>query len=147
MPLGPCLQLDMSSITDTDIVVESLSLVAEKAGDITPAIYETYFKRCPESAAVMSHCDPATMGKMMEEVYRLMMVSDYSGEEQYLNWEVINHEQAYNVASHMYEGLFTAMLDTVRETLAEQWNISMESAWSGKCHDLQREIVQRFTVN
>ena len=128
-----------------DFVVECLELVAEKAGDITPVIYEKYFERCPDSAAVMSHLDETTMGKMMDEVYRLIMVADCASESDYLNWEVVNHEFAYSVEPHMYEGLFAAMTEAVSEALGVDWNTAMESAWKARCDDLRREIVRRFT--
>ena len=128
-----------------DFVVDSLELVAEKAGDITPLIYQKYFECCPDSAAVMLHLDETTMGKKMEEVYRLMVVADYATESDYLTWEVVNHESAYNVEPHMYEGLFSAMTEAVREVLWVDLNIAIESAWKARCDDLRHEIVRRFT--
>jgi len=123
-----------------DFVVESLELVAERSGDITPLIYKRYFERCPDSEVVISHLDEVTMGKMMDEVYRLLMVSDYVTESEYLNWEIANHESAYDVQPHMHNELFTAILEVVREALGLDWNTVIADAWETRCDNLQHEI-------
>ena len=127
-----------------DFVIQSLELVAERSGDITSLIYQKYFERCPDSAAVMSHLDETTKGKMMDEVYPLSMVSDYVTESEYLYWEVVNHESAYDVRPHMYEGLFSAIVEAVSEALGLDWNTAIASAWETRCDNLQHEILGRF---
>ncbi len=129
------------------VIAESLSLVAERAGDVTSVIYEKYFMRCPSAEEVMSHLDAQVLGKMMEEVYRLLMVNDYESENDYLNWEVSNHETAYNVEPHMYEEFFSAVIDSVREVMGSQWTPALERVWESKCEELRSEIARRFSVN
>ena len=128
-----------------DLIVRSFELAVENAGDITPAVYEKYFARCPDSEALMTHIDELVRGKMMEEVYRLIMVEDYGEEEGYLNWEVDNHEMAYSVEPHMYESLFSALIDTVRESLGDEWNAEFEAAWQKRSESLCKEILGRFS--
>ena len=72
-----------------DLIVQSLEIAAEN-GDITEQIYQRYYEKSPESAELMLYVDDNVKGKMMDEVYRLLMVEDYAEESAYLNWEVDN---------------------------------------------------------
>lgn len=92
----------------------------------------------------MSHIDDIVRGKMLEEVYRLLMLSDYSGEQGYLNFEMKNHKLAYSVEAHMYGNLLAAILDTVRDAIGDQWQPSFEAAWQQRINDLTLEIQHRI---
>lgn len=130
-----------------DLVTESLELVAEREGDISPAIYERYFAKCPGSEALMSHIDELVRAKMMAEVYRLVMLPDYSDEEGYLNFEISNHALAYSVEPHMYSNLLYALMDTVAETLKEAWTPELKDAWESRLESLLQEIEQRASAH
>ena len=127
-----------------DLIVESLEQVVEIAGDISPACYEKFFARSPESHALMMHMDDIQRGKMMEEVYRLIMVEDYAAESEYLNWEINNHEIAYSVLPHMYDDFFIAFKETVREAMGAAWSDAFDTAWNIKIDQLLKEIKPRF---
>lgn len=127
----------------SDLVTESLEQAAEIAGDITPAIYQRYFESCPGSEALMSHIDELVQAKMMAEVYRLVMLSDFTDEQGYLNFEVSNHALAYSVEPHMYSNLLYALMDTVAETLGKDWTSNYQSAWEDRLDSLLQEINQR----
>lgn len=129
-----------------DLVYQSLEMIAEKGVDITQAVYENYFSSSPESEQLMSHMDPLAMGKMMEEILRLIMIEDFTEEDGYLNWEVENHEMAYNVEPDMYDPLFTALIETVKGTMGESWNADYEAAWITRTNTLKQEIVGRFST-
>jgi len=138
--------LDLRRFKDfkvTDPVYSSLMLAAEKAGDITPAIYNRYFSQCPGSQQLMSHIDELVQGKMMEEVFRLIMVEQYEQESAYLNFEVKNHKYAYSVLPHMYENLLEAVHYTVRAALRKDWSEEFERAWQARISALIGEIEQR----
>tara|TARA_R110002111_G_scaffold27250_2_gene58585 strand:+ start:2989 stop:3405 length:417 start_codon:yes stop_codon:yes gene_type:complete len=130
-----------------DLVTESLEQAAEIAGDITPAIYQRYFESCPGSEALMSHIDELVRGKMMVEVYRLVMVTDFSDEAAYLTFEVNNHALAYSVEPHMYGNLLNALMDTVAETLGDQWDHKYVSAWEDRLDALTKEIEARLPAH
>ena len=129
-----------------DPVLVSLELAADKAGDITPEIYRRYFASCPGSQDLMSHIDELVRGKMMEEVFRLIMVQDYKEENNYLNFEVKNHKYAYSVQSHMYTNLLNAVHMTVRDCVSEDWNAMMEDAWQARINRLISELEQRSSL-
>ncbi|MFT7244159.1 MAG: hemoglobin-like flavoprotein [Candidatus Azotimanducaceae bacterium] len=128
----------------TDLVIQSLEMVAETAGDITPAVYQRYFESCPGSEALMSHIDELVQGKMMVEVYRLVMLEDFSDEAAYLKFEVDNHALAYSVEPHMYGNLLNALMDTVAELLGDQWDHKMAEAWGNRLDELSKEIEARL---
>ena len=127
-----------------DLISTTFEMAAEIGGDLAPAIYANYFARCPGSQALMSHIDDIVRGKMLEEVYRLLMLSDYSGEQGYLNFEMKNHKLAYSVEAHMYGNLLAAILYTVRDAIGDQWQPSFEAAWQQRINDLTLEIQHRI---
>ena len=126
-----------------DLVLKSFELAAETGTDITPLIYDKYFKSSPESVDLMSHIDELVRGKMMEEVFRLLMVENYQPEAKYLNFEIKNHESAYNVEPDMYIKLLDAVRVAVKETLRSEWSIKYEEAWQGRISDLTNELLSR----
>ena len=130
-----------------DTIHHSFELIADRVGDITPQVYEKYFSTCPDSEALLLHLDDVTRGKMMDEIYRLMMVDDYKQESDYLNWEVVNHEAAYSVEPHMYEGLFDALINVVSEALGSDFTPQVAEAWQQRTAALQKEILSRFTAH
>ena len=126
-----------------DLVYTSFEIVAESAGDITPSVYEKYFARCPGSEALMTHIDNIVRGRMLDEVYRLLMLEGYTEEQGYLNFEVKNHKLAYSVQPHMYENLLIALKDVIEESLGPQWNDSFDNAWQSRITLLLTEIQTR----
>lgn len=126
----------------SDPVVQSLEIAAE-GGDFSKAVYELYFSRCPGSEALMSHIDHIVRGRMLDEVFRLIMLDNYGSEQAYLNFEVDNHKNAYSVEPHMYENLLFALKDTVRDTVGQQWNNSFDEAWDNRIDLLKKEISER----
>lgn len=128
----------------TDLVTQSMELAAETAGDFTPMVYDKYFAACPGSEELMSHIDDLVRGKMMVEVYRLMMLDNFEDEAGYLNFEVDNHELAYSVKPNMYDNLLQALKETIADSLGDQWNPDYAQAWDGRIHTLTSEITSRL---
>ena len=126
-----------------DPILTSFEYAAEIAGDITPAIYERYFKTCPDSEALMSHIDELVRGRMMVEIFRLLMADDYQQEQAYLDFEVKNHKFAYSALPPMYAKLLQAVYETIKHSLAEQWTGEFEQAWQTRLSDLGSEIAKR----
>ncbi len=130
---------------NNELIYASLEKVSEAIGDITPLFYEKFFKRSPESYELMIHMDDGVRGKMMEEVYRLVMIDDFNAEQEYLNWEINNHEVAYSVRPEMYDDLFSALKDVVIEGMGASWNAAFDEAWNEKISALLGEIKPRFS--
>ncbi|MEX0942670.1 MAG: globin [Pseudomonadales bacterium] len=127
-----------------DPLITSLEVAAENAGDISEEVYKRYFARCPGSEALMSHIDHLVRGKMLNEVFRLVMLPDFTAEQQYLDFEVKNHKLAYSVEPHMYRNLLSALRDVVREASGEAWDDATERAWQARIDTLIAEIEARI---
>ncbi len=127
-----------------DLIVQSLEIAAEN-GDITEQIYQRYYEKSPESAELMLYVDDNVKGKMMDEIYRLLMVEDYAQESAYLNWEVDNHEMAYSVLPHMYRDLFDAIYETLEAGLGDNWTDAYVTAWHERLGSLRQEVLARFS--
>ncbi len=130
-------------MADDDLVYRSLELAAETAGDIVPAVFQRYFRRCPAAAELMSHMDQHMHGRMLDEVLRLLMTEHYDADDTYLNFEVKNHRLAYGVQNSMYPELFAAVQETVSDALGEQWTEAFAAAWQDRLGALLKEIEAR----
>ena len=65
---GRCLMAnDNKEQVASAAIIESLELVAEKAGDINPTILKRYFDKCPASAKLMDHMDHYMLGRMLDQ--------------------------------------------------------------------------------
>lgn len=130
----------MSTSTDTITTIEdSLFKVAEIAGDISPQIYQEYFARCEGSEELMQHIEDSVKGSMMAEVFRLLLEEDLSKQSQYLRFETKTH-LAYGVETVMYENLFMAVLNTVKNLSGTSWTQNFEQAWQQRIQDLLQAV-------
>ena len=123
-------------------LTESLELAAEHLGDVTERVYRRYYADCPSAAEVMAHSDEHMQGRMLDEVFRLLMVEDVGSEDGYLDFEVDNH-RAYNVELTMYPDLFGAVMAVVRDGLGDAWTEAFETAWQSRIASLLRAIESR----
>ena len=122
-----------------DLILTSLEITAENAGDITLAVCQRFFDKCPDSKDLMEHIDAGVQGRMVEEVLRLLMVPDAHSQNDYLEFEVRSH-LAYGVHADMYNNLLSAVLETVQSALGESWDEAFHSAWQERVDSLASEI-------
>ena len=122
-----------------DLIMTSLEITAERAGDITQAVCERFFSKCPDSRELMAHIDLGVQGRMIEEVMRLLMVPDSHTQSGYLEFEITTH-RAYGVRMEMYANLLSAVEETVESALGELWNEDFRDAWQQRLGALTKEI-------
>jgi len=136
----------MSTATDTgdDPVYRTFELAAERVGDLVEPVYDRYFARDPEAAALMSHMDHLTRGRMLTEVVRLLMSSEYTADGTYLDFEVRNHQSAYRVGARMYGELLVAVRETIAQALGAEWDAACDAAWDARVRALLAEIDVRI---
>jgi hypothetical protein len=79
---------------------------------------------------------------MLNEVLRLVMAWDPAGDAAYLDFEVRNHQYAYQVDGRMYRELLVALRDTVAEILGETFEPE-RAAWDARVAELLAEIEKR----
>ena len=121
-------------------LIASLELASERAGDLTPMVYARYFEKCPESRELMWHLDQLVKGKMLAEIFRLLMESDLDSEDAYLDFEVRTHQQSYGVLGHMYDNLMAALAEAVAEVLDSDWTQDFAAAWEVRTKALLQAI-------
>lgn len=126
-----------------EIIEASLERVADQLGDISDPVYARFYAASPAAEGLMSHLDPLARGKMMEEILRLLMTEDMSGESEYLDFETKTHREAYFVAETMYEPLMAAVLDTIREGDPE-WDDAVANAWQTRVGAVLEGFTSRF---
>jgi len=129
----------------SEALLASLEQAAEIAGDIAPDIYNRYFERCPDSQSIMLHTDEHMRGRMIEEVYRLLMADSVAHEREYLAFETSNH-RAYGALPHMYENLLLATQDVVQKALGAEFTEEMKAAWERRLDDLL-QVIRPLTAN
>ena len=121
-----------------DLIAESLELLSESEVDIYGRVYEHFFSVTPGAQELMTHMDELTLGRMLEEVTRLLMVDDLGAESAYVAFEYNNHKTAYSVQSSMYRQLFDAFAVAVKEILGGAWRPEFDEAWVSRAKELEQ---------
>ena len=130
----------MTNDEQTANILAAMERVAEKAGDITPAIFARYFERCAESKALMDHMDEHMLGRMMDQVLLLIMEPGEEELTSYIKFETASH-RAYGVQPHMYESLMRSVQDILASELGEEFTQEMADAFQGRIDYLLQEIT------
>ena len=133
----------MNSQSDIAIVSRSLSFCDDRVGDITPLIYQRFFELDTSAASLMAYSDEHMRGRMFASVLELFLSDDPFESDGFLAWELDNHVSAYSVTKDMYESLFRAFIDVVKETLGEAWSTDFERAWTNRIARIMTEVSHR----
>ena len=80
----------------------TLERVAASDSAFDQKCFERFFQMSEEGESLMAHMDHVHRGKMMAEIYRLLLAEKLEDEADYLNWEAKNHETAYFVPKNLY---------------------------------------------
>lgn len=127
-------------MSGNDRVVESFERAAEVAGDITPAVYEHFYLRCPAAREVTAHLDPHMKGRMLEEVIELLLQPPDAIDDAQLAFETSNHRSYGTDPSH-YRPLLEAVRDSLREALGAEWSSEVDAAWTHRIEALTARIL------
>jgi hemoglobin-like flavoprotein len=130
--------LTRTSPSDALAIESSLEVAAERAGDLTPRVYETLFERQPQmQAQFWRDRDGAIRGEMLMRVFEAIL--DFIGERKYadhlIQCEVVTHA-GYDVPPQVFATFFGVVADVVREACAEAWTGEMAAAWQRTLADL-----------
>ena len=130
----------MTNDEQTAHILAAMERVAEKAGDVSPAIFARYFERCGESKALMDHMDEHMLGRMMDQVLLLIMEPGEDELTSYIAFETASH-RSYGVEPHMYESLMKSVQDVLASELAEDFTPEMSDALQGRIDYLLKAIT------
>jgi len=132
----------MESGDSTNGVVASLELAAERAGDLTPLVYERLFAEQPEMEALFWRDKTGQIkGEMLARVFEAIL--DFVGERLYaehlIQTSVVIHTE-YGVPPDIFRTFFGVVGATVCEVLDEQWTPQMSAAWDSLLSDLDAYV-------
>jgi hypothetical protein len=130
----------MNDDEQTAHILAAMERVADKAGDIAPAIFARYFERCGESRALMDHMDEHMLGRMMDQVLLLIMEPGEEELTSYIEFETASH-RSYGVQPHMYESLMRSVQDILARELGDEFTQEMNDALQGRVDYLLNEIT------
>ncbi len=130
-----------------DEVADSLQRVAELDLDLTEPIYERFFALCEAALPLMGHSDLHMRGRMLEQVFELLMDENLQGVGGYYRWELENHLDGYSVDADMYIAFYRAVYEVVKDSLVDAWTPTHEQAWRERIDSLLAEVREsRVTV-
>ncbi len=122
--------------SNTSLLNQCFEQLANTNIDITKAVYENYISRMPEVAEHIAGLDERMMGRMLDQIYRLLLDGV---DDDYLTFEVSTH-QSYGATPERYTGLLIAVKDSVKEVLSDRWTSAEESAWDQSIKKIVSEI-------
>ena len=114
---------------DSDAIVASLELAAERCEDLTPLVYERLFRVRPETRALF-RTDPKDLIKGSMLQLSLDAILDFAGERKashrLIFAEVQSHD-AYGTSPELFNVFFAVIAETVRDLLGDDWTPAMDA--------------------
>ncbi len=120
-----------------------LERVAASDSNFDQRCFERFFQMSEEGESLMIHMDHIHRGKMMAEIYRLLLAEKLEDEADYLNWEAKNHETAYFVPKNLYPMFMKALQALVADTLGGALSSAESDAFNARCNQIALEIQSR----
>lgn len=119
-------------------IVNSLELVSQRCGDLTPLVYERLFAEYPQMKALFwRDTTGAIKGEMLAKVFEIIL--DFVAENHFasnmIQCEVITHS-GYDVPPDVFAVFFAIVAQTIREQLGEDWTPQIDQAWNKLLRDL-----------
>jgi len=122
-----------------EAIEASLEIAADRAGDLTPAVYERLFAQQPEMKPLFwRDTNHQVKGEMLARALEALL--DFIGPRLYahrlIQCEVVTHD-GYAVPPLVFSTFFTIVSETVEEVCAEAWTPAMATAWRAVVADIQ----------
>lgn len=132
-----------TSAEDAALVALSLERAAERAGDLTAAVYARLFAVHPETEALfVLDRDGQVRGAMLAHVFETIF--DFIGERRYahrfVGAEIVTHN-GYGVAPDAFAAFFPLLRDEVRAACGSDWTLGMDGAWERLLAGLSRYVA------
>jgi len=115
----------------TGAISQSLELAAERAGDITPRVYERLFALYPDMLPLFVRDKTGSVrGEMLARTIDVLL--DFTAANSYganfIRSEIVTHE-GYGVPRDVFPKFFEAIAHTVRDILGADWSEDMSREW------------------
>lgn len=130
---------------NTNLIMNALELAASRCEDLSPLVYPRFFQLCPAAEEHFETVGEAEMGAMMNELLETVMELAAGSEhvQQSIRSDVTTHDD-WSIERDMYAPLLTALLEIMRELLANDWSQAMEASWAEHL-DQVLSIIQKQT--
>ena len=127
---------------DSALVVASLELAAERAGDLTPLVYARLFAEQPQMEALFWRDKTGQIkGEMLARVFEAIL--DFVGERLYaehlIQTSVVIHTE-YGVPPDIFRTFFGVVGRTVQDVAGEAWTPQTGAAWDRLLSDLDAYV-------
>ena len=133
---------------EQELIERALECAAEDDPKLNERIYKNFYDAMPDAEQLMSHVDEGVRGKMMAEIYRLLLTKDVAASDsEYLVFETKTHANSYFVRPEMYRLLSDVLLQTLRLSAARVWSPAVEAAISRRLNALTTAIDSALIKN
>jgi hypothetical protein len=133
---------------EQELIERVLECAAEDDPGLNETIYKNFYEAMPDAEQLLSHVDEGTRGKMIAEIYRLLLAEDVAASDgDYLMFETKTHANSYFVLPEMYNVLSDVFLQTLRLSAAREWSPTVEAAVSRRLNSLARAINSAVIKN
>lgn len=123
-----------------EAIEASLSMAAERAGDIVPAVFARFFELSEAGTALMAHSDLPMQGRMFEGTVEMLLSAEALAPGGYLDWELDNHLTAYGATLPMYLDYLAAVRDTVQQACGADWSAAFAAAWDARTGGIMARV-------
>lgn len=128
----------------SDPIADSFELAAQSGVDINALVYERFFALAPAAADLMTHIDEHVQGRMLAEVFELLLIPSDELPDDMLAFETANHANSYAVEFKMYRSLLDAIAKVVEQLCGSDWTAELQEAWAERINGLERRISDHF---
>lgn len=110
----------------------SLAIAADRAGDLTPLVYDRLFARYPEMRAEFwRDGNGAIRGEMLARVFETIidMAGPRVSADAMIGCEIITHD-AYGIPREIFGAFFGIVGDAVATVCGPDWTPAMAAGWA-----------------
>lgn len=130
---------------DKALIIQSLEIAGERAGDIAPLVYARLFSQHPEMLPLFVRDKTgAVRGEMLFKVIEAIL--DFIGPRVYANMmirnEVVTHE-GYGVPREVFGVFFATLRNTLREILGRDWSPQTDASWRALLSELDEYVAKQ----
>ena len=133
---------------EQELIERALEYAAADDPKLNERIYKNFYDAMPDAEQLMSHVDEGVRGKMMAEIYRLLLTKDVAARDSdYLVFETKTHANSYFVQPEMYRLLSYVLLQTLRLIAALVWGPAVEASVSRRLNAMTTAINSALINN
>ena len=133
---------------EQELIERVLECAAEDDPELNEMVYRNFYDAMADAGQLMSHVDEGVRGKMMAEIYRLLLADDVAtSDSDYLVFETKTHANSYFVRPEMYRLLSDVLLQTLRLSAARVWGPAVEAAVSRRLNAMTTAISSALINN